>query len=232
MRDRAGNTTAYPDEVTLRPSAQTGASRGGSFGGTASRTVTHAASDVTVVVAYNAVQLILDDGSMTQLTVGDEQLELELLYTGGEARDEDDQPAFTAAFADMQGLGTADTLVLTPVNVAAEDAGDYAWRFSGQVYKILAASGIDYLALRMGDQVTALSTAGFSGGLRYNMYRAEGLVSKDFSYTVRMDPLEDAMEMDVTVEGVTWEMSGDTDAEFYYYDVIVGPLEAFSGLEG
>ena len=169
---------------------------------------------------------------MTQLTVGDEQLELELLYTGGEARDEDDQPAFTAAFADMQGLGTADTLVLTPVNVAAEDAGDYAWRFSGQVYKILAASGIDYLALRMGDQVTALSTAGFSGGLRYNMYRAEGLVSKDFSYTVRMDPLEDAMEMDVTVEGVTWEMSGDTDAEFYYYDVIVGPLEAFSGLEG
>ena len=231
VRDRAGNTTAYPDEVTLRPSAQTGTSRGG-FGGTASRTVTHAASDVTVVVAYNAVQLILDDGSMTQLTVGDEQLELELLYTGGEARDEDDPPAFTAAFADMQGLGTADTLVLTPVNVPEEDAGDYAWRFSGQVYKILAASGIDYLALRMGDQVTALSTAGFSGGLRYNMYRAEGLVSKDFSYTVRMDPLEDAMEMDVTVEGVTWEMSGDTDAEFYYYDVIVGPLEAFSGLEG
>ena len=233
VRDRAGNTTTYPDEVTLRPSAQAGASRGGSFGGgSASRTVTHAASDVTVVVAYNAVQLILDDGSMTQLTVGDEQLELELLYTGGEARDEDDQPAFTAAFADMQGLGTADTLVLTPVNVSAEDAGDYAWRFSGQVYKILAASGIDYLALRMGDQVTALSTAGFSGGLRYNMYRAEGLVSKDFSYTVRMDPLESAMEMDVTVEGVTWEMSGDTDAEFYYYDVIVGPLEAFSGLEG
>ena len=35
-----------------------------------------------------------------------------------------------------------------------------------------------------------------------------------------------------TVEGVTWEMSGDTDAEFYYYDVIVGPLEAFGGLEG
>ena len=233
VRDRAGNTTVYPDEVTLRPSAQAGASRGGSFGGgSVSRTVTHAASDVTVVVAYNAVQLILDDGSMTQLTVGDEQLELELLYTGGEARDEDDQPAFTAAFADMQGLGTADTLVLTPVNVSDEDAGDYAWRFSGQVYKILAASGIDYLALRMGDQVTALSTAGFSGGLRYNMYRAEGLVSKDFSYTVRMDPLESAMEMDVTVEGVTWEMSGDTDAEFYYYDVIVGPLEAFGGLEG
>ncbi|MGN0764005.1 MAG: hypothetical protein ACI4MK_11475, partial [Aristaeellaceae bacterium] len=231
VRDRAGNTTAYPDEVTLRPSAQAGASRGG-FGGTASRTVTHAASDVTVVVAYNAVQLILDDGSMTQLTVGDEELELELLYTGEEARNEDDQPAFTAAFADMQGLGVADTLVLTPVNVPEEDAGDYAWRFSGQVYKILAASGIDYLALRMGDQVTALSTAGFSGGLRYNMYRAEGLVSKDFSYTVRMDPLADAMEMDVTVEGVTWEMSGDTDAEFYYYDVIVGPLEAFSGLEG
>ena len=231
VQDRAGNTTTYPDEVALRPSAQAGASRGGSFGST-SRTVTHAASDVTVVIAYDAVQLILDDGSMTQLTVGDELLELELLYTGEEARNEDDQPAFTAAFADMQGLGTADTLVLTPVNVSAKDAGDYAWRFSGQVYKILAASGIDYLALRMGDQVTALSTAGFSGGLRYNMYRAEGLVSKDFSYTVRMDPIEAAMEMDVTVEGVTWQMSGDADAEFYYYDVIVGPLEEFSGLEG
>ena len=38
----------------------------------------------------------------------------------------------------------------------------------------------------VGDQVTALSTAGFAAGVRYTMYRAQGLSSEAFDYHVAM----------------------------------------------
>lgn len=225
VRDAAGNMTFYPEDVSVRVMSGFGGYRGGS-----KRSTSHAESTTDSVTAYNGVELILDDGSMNRLTVGQEELELELVYLGEESRA--DQPAFTAAFTSWADDGVVDTLVLTASGVTDETAADYAWRFSGQVYKKLAASDIDYLVLRSGDQVTSLSTAGFSAGLRYNMYRAEGLVSKDFSYSVRMGLEESAMEMDVTVEGVTYRMEKDAGAEFYYYDVLVGPAEAFDMLEG
>ena len=61
---------------------------------------------------------------------------------------------------------TPDTLVLAVSQedlAQAEDAA-FTWDFNGTVYKKLAASGIDYLVLQVGDQVTALSTAGFAAG--------------------------------------------------------------------
>jgi len=79
---------------------------------------------------------------------------------------------------------------------------------------------------RAGDQVTMLTTAGFTAGLRYNMYRAEGLVSKDFLYTLFMDP-ENGLNMTVTVADATYPMSAEPTAEVYYYDLFTGNIETF-----
>ena len=72
----------------------------------------------------------------------------------------------------------------------------------------------------MGDQITALSTAGFTAGLRYNLYRAAGLASKAFDYAVHMG--QDGTSVEVSVEGQTYALTDDKTGEFYYYDLYTG----------
>lgn len=228
VQDRAGNRTSNEETITV--TVQTMGGYGG-YRRSSGRATSHAASTEEAVTAYNGVELILDDGSMSQLVVGDEMLDMVLVWDN--AREEDEDPKFTAAFTTFEGSDAdVDTLVLTASGVTAETAAEYTWHFSGQVYKKLAASGIDYLVLRSGDHATVLSTAGFSAGIRYSMYRAEGLPSKDFAYTLRMGLEDNAIELDVTVSGVTWRMSDDPSSEFYYYDVITGPVDMFDMLKG
>lgn len=234
VQDRAGNRTAWDESVTV--TVQTGGMTAGmgSFGGIrggSSRTTSHAASTQTTVTVYNGVELLVNADSMTQLTMGGEMLELYL--TRDDILQDEEQPGFTAELTVFDGSSgaAADTLVLTAMGVTEENAGDYAWQFSGQVYKKLAASGIDYLVLRCGDRVTALSTAGFTAGVRYSMFRAEGLPSKDFIYTLRMMPEKD-IRMEMTVADTTWQLTDDPSAEIYYYDVTTDSADAFDMLKG
>lgn len=232
-RDGAGNLAAYEKEVTLqssqgRPSG--GFSGGG--GGSSSSTVatTHATSDTTAVVAYDGVELVVADQPMSSLVMGETELELflrpdeSLLARLGE----DYQPAFTATLSNWMedATDTPDTLVLAVSQedlAQAEDAA-FTWDFNGTVYKKLAASGIDYLVLQVGDQVTALSTAGFAAGVRYTMYRAQGLSSEAFDYHVAMTEAGETT-LSVTVAGETWPLTEEEGGAFYYYDVYTGPLE-------
>ena len=74
--------------------------------------------------------------------------------------------------------------------------------------------------------MTVLTTAGFTAGLRYNMYRADGMVSKDFTYALTMDD-EAGLTMSVTVDGAAYPMSADPTAEMYYYDLFSGDVASF-----
>ena len=230
-RDGAGNLAAYEKEVTLQ-SSQGRPSGGFSGGGGSSSTVatTHATSDTTAVVAYDGVELVVADQPMSSLVMGETELELflrpdeSLLALLGE----DYQPAFTATLSNWMedASNTPDTLVLAVSQedlAQAEDAA-FTWDFNGTVYKKLAASGIDYLVLQVGDQVTALSTAGFAAGVRYTMYRAQGLSSEAFDYHVAMTE-EGETTLSVTVAGETWPLTEEEGGAFYYYDVYTGTLE-------
>ena len=230
-RDGAGNLAAYEKEVTLQ-SSQGRPSGGFSGGGGSSSTVatTHATSDTTAVVAYDGVELVVADQPMSSLVMGETELELflrpdeSLLARLGE----DYQPAFTATLSNWMedASNTPDTLVLAVSQedlAQAEDAA-FTWDFNGTVYKKLAASGIDYLVLQVGDQVTALSTAGFAAGVRYTMYRAQGLSSEAFDYHVAMTE-EGETTLSVTVAGETWPLTEEEGGAFYYYDVYTGTLE-------
>lgn len=232
-RDGAGNLAAYEKEVTLqssqgRPSG--GFSGGGGGGSSSTVATTHATSDTTAVVAYDGVELVVADQPMSSLVMGETELELflrpdeSLLARLGE----DYQPAFTATLSNWMedASDTPDTLVLAVSQedlAQAEDAA-FTWDFNGTVYKKLAASGIDYLVLQVGDQVTALSTAGFAAGVRYTMYRAQGLSSEAFDYHVAMTE-EGETTLSVTVAGETWPLTEEEGGAFYYYDVYTGTLE-------
>lgn len=230
-RDGAGNLAAYEKEVTLQ-SSQGRPGGGFSGGGGSSSTVatTHATSDTTAVVAYDGVELVVADQPMSSLVMGETELELflrpdeRLLALLGE----DYQPAFTATLSNWMedASNTPDTLVLAVSQedlAQAEDAA-FTWDFNGTVYKKLAASGIDYLVLQVGDQVTALSTAGFAAGVRYTMYRAQGLSSEAFDYHVAMTEAGETT-LSVTVAGETWLLTEEEGGAFYYYDVYTGTLE-------
>lgn len=232
-RDGAGNLAAYEKEVTLqssqgRPSG--GFSGGGGGGSSSTVATTHATSDTTAVVAYDGVELVVADQPMNTLVMGETELELflrpdeSLLARLGE----DYQPAFTATLSNWMedASDTPDTLVLAVSQedlAQAEDAA-FTWDFNGTVYKKLAASGIDYLVLQVGDQVTALSTAGFAAGVRYTMYRAQGLSSEAFDYHVAMTEAGETT-LSVTVAGETWPLTEEEGGAFYYYDVYTGTLD-------
>lgn len=231
-RDGAGNLAAYEKEVTLQSSQGRpgGGFSGGGGGSSSTVATTHATSDTTAVVAYDGVELVVADQPMSSLVMGETELELflrpdeSLLARLGE----DYQPAFTATLSNWMedASDTPDTLVLAVSQedlAQAEDAA-FTWDFNGTVYKKLAASGIDYLVLQVGDQVTALSTAGFAAGVRYTMYRAQGLSSEAFDYHVAMTE-EGETTLSVTVAGETWLLTEEEGGAFYYYDVYTGTLE-------
>lgn len=231
-RDGAGNLAAYEKEVTLQSSQgrPSGGFSGGGGGSSSTVATTHATSDTTAVVAYDGVELVVADQPMNTLVMGETELELflrpdeSLLARLGE----DYQPAFTATLSNWMedASDTPDTLVLAVSQedlAQAEDAA-FTWDFNGTVYKKLAASGIDYLVLQVGDQVTALSTAGFAAGVRYTMYRAQGLSSEAFDYHVAMTE-EGETTLSVTVAGETWPLTEEEGGAFYYYDVYTGTLE-------
>ena len=250
VRDKANNKTVWGQDVTISSgtnsnnTATTGSSGSSS---SASRTVSHSASTYTTVTAYNGVELVVETGAMKTLTIGDQVLDLALTLDGGTQPAEGYEPTFTASFTDWKGGGGAettdavdddvavDTLVLTATQEATAAEGNaYSWTFDGSVYKKLAASGIDYLVLTVGDNVTALSTAGFAAGIRYNMYRAAGLASKAFVYTIRMNANADgtadtdSLQVQVAVNGETYTLSGDQTSEFYYYDLYNGTKDMLS----
>ncbi len=246
VRDRAGNVAVWGEEITITAasgaaggsSGYSGGSgsglSGGGAGGTSSRTVYYASSTYDTVTPYGGVELVVDTGSMQTLVIGDQKLGL-TLYIGGKNGPEDSAPAsFNAGFtgwnrgetetADAADEEDVDTLVLTAADAAQEDDGsDYCWTFDGSVYKKLAASGIDYLVFSTGEEVTALSTAGFTAGIRYNMLRAAGLASKAFVYSIRMG--SGGAQVQVTVDGQTYTLTDDENREFYYYDLYTGTMD-------
>lgn len=145
---------------------------------------------------------------MSVLTVGDEQLNLSI--EAQNVQDEDFEAQFVASLQTWNGQDeeTPDTLVLDAVTEGlSEEERDFLWQFDGSVYKKLAASGVDYLVLKVDDTLTAISTAGFTAGSRYNLLKSQGVASKQFLYTVETAAEQENVEIQVSVEGENYQLS-------------------------
>ncbi len=217
---------------------------GGSFGGSFSgggggssgtaRTVSHSSGSEEEATAYGAVALEVEDTSMFALALGGETLPLTLTLDYEAGGDGNTAAAFTAELTvwnGEEGDEDCDTLILTAPDNGAESPYAYRWDFTGDVYKTLFNSGVQYLVLRVGDRVTALSTAGFTAGTAYNALKSEGAASSEFAYSLWMGEPDPALEMEVEARGTRYLLAAG-EGDMYYYDVYTGDMDMLSAAFG
>jgi hypothetical protein len=132
------------------------------------------------------------------------------------------------------------TLVLSAVpeaNLGSQFT--YAWKFNGEVYRLLSNSGVKYVALKVGDNLAAFPTEGFTGGTKYTELKMLGVSTRKFDYTLAMkvnrDPsymsamsdsdFSQACDLSIRaeVENMAYELSSSTNSIMYFYDVYLGP---------
>ena len=260
VRDNAGNVFVSDEEYTVseaeneeeegeeegeEEAEEGGGGGGGGGGGSGTPALPHASGDGEEGSEYDAVTLDLPDEPMKQLMVGGEPMALTLVLASAQEKDAPvgaNQP-FTAQlryWEDASDSDTDNTLVLTAeMDHDLGDAFAYEWRFNGEVYRILANSGIRYVALKVGDAVVAFPTEGFTGGTRYTELKMQGVSTRRFNYTLTMrlnlDPShisamtesDFSQECDLSihaeVEDKNYELSSSPQSMMYFYDVFVGP---------
>ena len=247
VRDAAGNCWQSAESYGV-PGGMGGefggmGSMGGGFGGSFSggsggssgttRTVSHSSGSEEEATLYGAVALEVEEGDMFVLTLGGEELPLTLTLDYDANDSEDTYSAFTAELAvwnGEEGDEDCDTLILT---ASADAASPYAfrWDFTGDVYKTLLSSGVQYLVLRVGDRVTALSTAGFTAGTAYNTLKSEGAASSEFAYSLWMGDPDPALEMEVEARGERYLLKAG-EGDMYYYDVYTGDMDMLNAAFG
>ena len=216
VRDIAGNISANAEEFTFGKRKKTGGT-----GGTGTKPIKHVKETMDYSKAnYNALELKFSDEPQTQLVAGETTLNLSLSEGAGDAA-----KPFTAKLAawqtDEKAQDKPNALVLT----AQAGEENSTWRFSGDVYKLLNNSGVDYLVFSTGEYMTALPTAGFTGGTQYGKLKASGVSTRKFEYTLCQDEALRETTLSVQVEGETYLLEEDTAQPMYRYDVLVGTTD-------
>ena len=216
VRDVAGNISVNAEEFTFGKRKRTGGT-----GGTGTKPIKHVKETMDYSKAnYNALELKFSDEPQTQLVAGEATLNLSLSEGAGDAA-----KPFTAKLAawqtDEKAQDKPNALVLT----AQAGEENSTWRFSGDVYKLLNNSGVDYLVFSTGEYMTALPTAGFTGGTQYGKLKASGVSTRKFEYTLCQDEALRETTLSVQVEGETYLLEEDTAQPMYRYDVLVGTTD-------
>ena len=246
-RDVAGNIAQYATDFEI-PAPEPPISWGGGGGGGSeeNKPNPHASDDDPDDAIYNTLALLeISQEPMHQLTIGEETLDLTLELDTAEGVDKSTLPeaVFTAeltrwasaidAHEEQDSEETEEepnTLVLTAQVGHFPGEYTYLWQFNGTVYRMLMNSGIEYLVLQVGENITAISTAGFTGGMEYTRLKAGGVSTRKFEYSVwttsdALDPARMEMRMEVEVEEEVYPLTSDTAQPMYYYDVYTGPTE-------
>ena len=259
VRDIAGNVYQSEEEYTVtevegeeegeegEEEGEDGGGGGGGGGngnGSGTPRLPHASGDGEEGADYDALAMELPDEPMYQLTVGGETMDLTLLLASAQAPNASVgtyQP-FSARLKHWKDASNSDapnTLVLEAE--IDEDLGDvfsYEWHFNGEVYRMLANSGIKYVALKVDDAVAAFPTEGFTGGTRYTELKMQGVSTRRFDYTLTMklnlDPNHVSamtesdysqncdLSIHATVEDKNYELSNSPQSMMYFYNVFVG----------
>ncbi|MDO5379088.1 MAG: hypothetical protein Q4G52_12215, partial [Clostridia bacterium] len=220
VRDRAGHISSNTEEFTfglkingLLPST------GGTSGGKPA--IKHVKETMDYSLAnYNALELKFPEEPVSELVAGDTTLALAL--TGEDAED-GEAGLFTAKLDTWQRDEESAPERPNALVLSAENAeGMNTWSFTGDVYKLLYNSGVDYLVMTSGEYMTAIPTAGFTGGTQYAKLKASGVSTRKFAYTLCQDEALRETTMSVTVEGETYLLGEERDQPMYRYDVLVG----------
>ena len=193
----------------------------GGGGGGGGRRQQHSRNTVPEGPDYDrvAVDRLNAEEPMTQLTIGEEVLELTL------EREEKEAAFLATAMNWSEESGeTVDTLLLT----AVEDSGEQsAWHLNGTVLRKLSRSGIDHLVLQVGDQIAEMETEGFLAGWEYDALKSRGAGSNLFDYTVCINA-EEPVSWSVQVEEKEYELTEETHHGIYLNGVYSGTAEVLA----
>lgn len=214
-RDFAGNISKCYEEYAFgRPR------RPGNGSGSTTTPIRHASQTLDYSQAnYNALELSFSDESQTQLIAGDTVLNLSLTVDG-------QQGSFTAqtlAYPLEEGaLPTAPNLLM--LTAQDQENAACAWQFSGDVYRLLYNSRVDFLVLRTGGYIAVLPTVGFTAGTEYVRLKSNGISTRRFLYTITQDEAMLETTMMVTVEEQTYELGEARSRPMYRTGVLIGPM--------
>ena len=231
LKDHAGNVTVNDSEIILKKIPSYGV-------GSGSVSKDHAAGDGDTA-SYSAYTLDIPTGEMTRLTLGGEEIELQLV---GLQKDQEQELPFHAELIRWSGSGAADagrspdTLVL---HASCEMQETAVWKINGAVLRKLYNSDIAYLALEREGEMLSLPTIGFTAGTRYAELKMMGAATQEFSYEIHMKLLEEELEslrpgfnqsarllpaIWVEVDGERYQMlDRESTPEMYFYDVYCAP---------
>ena len=261
VRDVAGNVFKSEEEYTVEEvegeegeeegeegeegGEEGGGGGGGGGNGSGTPALPHSRGDGEEGADYDALILDLPEGPMAQLTVGGEPMALTLeLASAQEPGAPVGAPqSFTGRLChwkDASDDDTPNTLLLeAEIADGLGDAFTYEWHFNGEVYRMLANSGIKYVALKVDDTVAAFPTEGFTGGTRYTELKMQGVSTRKFDYILAMklnlDPShvsamtdsDYSQECDLSiltkVEETNYELSNSPQSMMYFYNVFLGP---------
>lgn len=262
-RDLAGNTAVWEEEVTLEKISYGGGGGGGGGGG--QKPAPHAPSTVKSDANYNAVGLKLSEEPMHTLVMEGEELELTLDVAAAEGLTipEDYEAQFALSLdswaqreVDEEGTETLvrdeehpDVLILSVLIDAESERYTLEWTFNGAALRTLYNSGLNYLVLQAGDDWTVLPTENFLAGTRYAELKMNGVSTRRFDFTLRMevDHTEKTDEervaqqeaahpnwlftdsctvsIETRVEGEAWSLPLGEEAEMYAENVFCGPAD-------
>lgn len=221
VRDRAGNMTAYTEWYEFSTGGEETAAKSGGGGGTV---VSHARETSDYSLAnYNALDLEFSSEPSEELVAGGTVLPVSLT---SEVGDQTAAGLFTAHLESWRvdeedERTTPNALVLT----ASGQSDLNTWSFSGEAYRLLYNSGIDYLVFESDGYITAVSTAGFTAGTTYARLKAGGTSTKKFFYTINQDESLRETTLCVEVEGMTYLLGEERDQPMYRYDVLIGSAD-------
>lgn len=213
VRDQAGNVSANEERFTFQRIQMSWG------GGSGTKPIKHVKETMDYSTAnYNALELVFAEEPQTELMAGDTVLNLSL-YAGSGT----EPKPFTATMTTWQK--TADETpespnVLLLQSAITEDSS--TWCFSGDVYRLLYNSGVDFIILAAGDYITVLPTEGFTAGTQYGKLKAAGVSTKKFDYAVSQDPLLLETVVSVQVEDETYLLEEDEGSVMYRYGVLIG----------
>ena len=167
---------------------------------------------------YNALDLRFPTEPTAELWAGDTQLALSL-------RGETENNTFTAELITWKTHGDEEEQSPNALMLSAqENEGVNVWSFTGDVYRLLYNSGVEYIVFRSGDYIAALPTEGFTAGTAYAKLKASGVSTRKFAYTLCQDEALRETTLSVTVEEETYLMGEDKNQPMYRYDVLVGDV--------
>jgi hypothetical protein len=209
------------DSTPLTESSSGGHPSGGSSIGGGGRVTSHAREKHQSEIGYDQVGIwALAQGgndAMSTLMISGEEQSLSMTHNGQPA---EFIPVLISRQSSAAADGTpalADTLLLQALQNSSE--ASIQWSFSGDLLRKLLRSGISYLALKAGEQVTLLPTEGFLSGIKYDELKMRGTAGSLFNYTITMAPAQDA-RISVSVGGETLEVTADSENPMFWKDIL------------